>query len=284
MKEARDLVAGVVGLGGIGGGVATSLVNSGRKCVVYDCAADKYKEYKGCPPQVESAKKVAELADIIMVAVFNYEQCEEVIFGENGLAEGAHEGMVVVLLSTVSVDEAKILGKRCAEHAIGFLDCGVTPGSKAAENGLVGMIGGEEAVFQYAMPVLEDWSSKPILCGPVGSGMLIKVCRNANTFSIWRILTETCRICKAAGVDLNKFLEVCESADAVDNISYNIVRHRASTPDGRLPDKLRAMYPKFMSKDLHASDQIAKDLGVATPVRDLVIELIDDTSDLVQDK
>ena len=40
------------------------------------------------------------------------------------------------------------------------------------------------------------------------------------------------------------------------------------------------MYPKFMTKDLHASDQIAKDLGVTTAVRDLVIELINDTSDI----
>lgn len=281
MKEAKDLIAGIVGLGSIGGGVATSLANSGRRTAVFDCIADKYKEFRGCPPQEENARRVAEVADIIMVAVFDYTQCETVIFGKNGLAEGAHEGMVIVLLSTVSVDEAKTIGRKCAERGIGFLDCGVTPGSKAAENGLVGMLGGEEKVFQYAKPVLDDWTSVPILCGPVGSGMLIKVCRNANTFSIWRILTETCRICKAAGVDLNKFLEVCLTADAVDNISHNIVRHRASTPDGKLPEKLRDMYPKFMIKDLHASDQIAKDLGIETPVRDLVIELIHDTSDLV---
>ncbi len=280
MKDGKDLVAGVVGLGSIGGGVAVSLGNRGRKTVVFDVVPDKYKELKGCPPQEESAREVARKADIIMVAVFDYDQCRQVIFGKDGLAQGTHEGMVVVLLSTVSVEQARTLGRECMEKGMGFLDCGVTPGSKAAENGLVGMLGGDEQVFEYARPVLDDWSAAPILCGPVGSGMLIKVCRNANTFSIWRILTETCRICKAAGVDLNKFLEVCEKADAVDNISYNIVRHRASTPDGKLPEKLRNMYPKFMTKDLHASDQIAKDLGVTTPVRDLVIELINDTSDI----
>ena len=272
MKKGKDLVAGVVGLGSIGGGVAVSLGSRGRKMAVFDAVPDKYKELKGCPPQEETARDVAGKADIIMVAVFDYDQCRQVIFGKDGLVEGAHEGMVVVLLSTVSVEQARTLGRECMEKGIGFLDCGVTPGSKAAENGLVGMLGGDEQVFEYARPVLNDWSAAPILCGPVGSGMLIKVCRNANTFSIWRILTETCRICKAAGVDLNKFLEVCEKADAVDNISYNIVRHRASTPDGKLPEKLRNMYPKFMTKDLHASDQIAKDLGVATPGGELGLQ------------
>ena len=281
MKEAKDLVAGVVGLGIIGGGVATSLANSGRKMVVFNRTKGKYQKYKGCPPEEATLKDLAEKADIIMISVFDYPQCEAVLFGEEGILENAHEGTVIVLLSTVSVEQAKYLGEKCAEKGVGFLDCGVTPGSKAAENGLVGMIGGDEAVYEYAKPVLDDWSAAPILCGPVGSGMLVKVCRNANTFCVWRVLTETCRLCKAAGIDLNKFLEVCLKADSVDNLFYNIVKHRASTEDGKLPEKLREMYPKFMLKDLHASDSIAAELGIATPVRDLVIELINDTSDLV---
>jgi len=281
MKEAKDLVAGVVGLGIIGGGVATSLANSGRKTVVYNRTPGKYKKYPGCPPEEESLKALAEKADIIMIAVFDYDQCETVLLGEDGLLDNAHEGTVIVLLSTVSMEQAKHLGEQCARRGVGFLDCGVTPGSKAAENGLVGMIGGDEATYQYAKPVLDDWSAAPILCGPVGSGMLVKVARNANTFCVWRVMTESCRLCKAAGIDLNKFLEVCLTADKVDNLFYNIVRHRASTPDGKLPEKLRSMYPKFMEKDLHASDSILKELGIATPVRDLVIELINDTSDLV---
>lgn len=280
MKEAKDLVAGVVGLGIIGGGVASSLANSGRKTVVYNRTPGKYKKYKGCPPEEPTVKDVAEKADIIMIAVFDYAQCEAVLLGEDGLLANAHEGTVIVLLSTVSVDEAKYLGEKCAQKGVGFLDCGVTPGSKAAENGLVGMIGGEEETFAYAKPVLDDWSAAPILCGPVGSGMLVKVARNANTFCVWRVMTETCRLCKAAGIDLEKFMEVCLTADKVDNLFYNIVKHRASTPDGKLPEKLREMYPKFMSKDLHASDSVVKELGIATPVRDLVIELINDTSDL----
>lgn len=281
MKEAKDLIAGVIGLGIIGGGVASSLANSGRKTYVYNRTPGKYKNHPGCPPEEESAKAVAEKADIIMMAPFDYAQCEDILFGENGVLAAAHEGMVVVMLSTISVDQCKYLAEKCAEKGVGFLDCGVTPGSKAAENGLVGMIGGDEATFNYAKPVLDDWSSAPILCGPVGSGMIVKVARNINTFAVWRVLTETCRLCKAADIDLGKYMEVCLTADKVDNLFYNIVKHRASTPDGKLPERARGMYPKFMGKDLHASDGIIEQLGVKTPVRDLVIDLIDDTCDLL---
>ena len=128
MKKGKDLVAGVVGLGSIGGGVAVSLGSRGRKMAVFDAVPDKYKELKGCPPQEETARDVAGKADIIMVAVFDYDQCRQVIFGKDGLVEGAHEGMVVVLLSTVSVEQARTLGRECMEKGIGFLDCGVTPG------------------------------------------------------------------------------------------------------------------------------------------------------------
>ena len=97
MKAAKDLVAGVVGLGIIGGGVASSLANSGRKTVVYNRTPGKYAKYKGCPPEEPSLKDVAEKADIIMIAVFDYAQCETVLLSEDGLLANAHEGTVIVL-------------------------------------------------------------------------------------------------------------------------------------------------------------------------------------------
>ena len=88
MKKGKDLVAVVVGLGSIGGGVAVSLGSRGRKMAVFDAVPDKYKELKGCPPQEETARDVAGKADIIMVAVFDYDQCRQVIFGKDGLEKG----------------------------------------------------------------------------------------------------------------------------------------------------------------------------------------------------
>lgn len=281
MNDSKKLRAGVIGLGIIGGGVASSLVNRGRIPAVYDIVPDAYKKHAGVPPQVASAAEVAEASDVVMIATFTAEQAEEALTGDKGLLTKCYEELIVVLLSTVSVDEVKSLAALCMSRKAGFLDCGVTPGSLAAKNGLVAMVGGEKEVVERARPVLEDWSGSVIHCGPNGTGMAAKVARNVNTFSIWRIVAESTRLARAAGVDAATYLKILEEVDKVDNISYNLLRHCAKTPDGTLPENMREMYPKFMKKDLGASKSLSDFLGIKMPVRDAVIDLIDDTCNLV---
>ena len=101
---ADNLRAGVIGLGKIGGGIAASLVRSGRIPAVYDVVEDAYKNHEGVPEQLKSAAEVARNSDVIMIAVFNAQQAKSVIADEGGILEGAHSGLVVVLTSTVTVD------------------------------------------------------------------------------------------------------------------------------------------------------------------------------------
>lgn len=280
MRDPKDLRAGVVGLGTIGGGVAASLVNSGRIPAVYDIIPDAYAKHTGVPAQLETLAEVAEASDIIMIAVFNAEQAKESLVGENSILSRAHEDMVIVLLSTVTVDEAKEIGAICAEKNVGFLDCGVTPGQLAAKNGLVAMVGGDKVTVELARPVLADWASSIIHCGAVGAGMAAKVARNVNTFAVWRVVTESARLAMAAGVDIAAYYNLLIEADKVESLFYNILRHKANSPDGKLPKNMAEMYPRFMTKDLHASQDLSNALGVKMPVRDLVYELINDTCDL----
>ncbi len=280
MKETRDLIAGVVGLGMIGGGVAASLARSGRTQFVYNRTPGKHKNFPGVPAELATPRDVAERADVIMIAVFNYEQCRMVITGENGLLEGAHEGMVICCLSTIKVDECRELARICAEKGVGFIDAGVSPGSKAAENGLIAMCGAEPEIFAYAKPVLDDWSAEAILCGPVGAGMTVKVVRNFTTFAIWRITTEAARLCHAADVNIAKFTEVLDACDKVDNLAYSMLRHRAKSADGKLPAAIGERYPQFMMKDLAAAVELEKQCALDLPVLELVRDLVDDTCDL----
>lgn len=281
MKEAKGLKAGVVGLGMIGGGVAASLVNRGRIPFVYDVIPDAYTKHSGVPPQLASPADVAEASDIIMLAVFNAEQATVALTGENGLLSKAHEGMVVVLLSTVTVDEVKKIGSLCEDRNVAFLDCGVTPGSLAAKNGLVAMVGGDKEIVEYARPVLADWSAEIIYCGSSGTGMAVKVARNVNTFGMWRIVAESARLAKAAGVSAATYFDVLQILDKRENLHYNFLQKLASADDGRLPARMQEIYPKFMTKDLEASIELSNALGVDMPVRDAVYDLINDTCDLV---
>jgi len=274
------LRAGVIGLGAIGGGVAVSLINSGREPVVYDVIPDAYKKHPGLQKQMASPSEVADLSDVIMLAVLTADQAKDALAGKNGILSGAHEDMVVVLLATISVNEAKELAELCAQRQVGFLDCGVTPGQLAAKNGLVALVGGDEATLERARPVLEDWSASIVHCGGTGTGMAAKIARNVNTYSFWRISYESSRLAMAAGIDLKTYVEMLETVDKAENLFYNFLRHCTKTPDGTLPREMAEVYAKFMPKDLKASKELSETIGVAMPVRDTVYEMIDDTCNM----
>ena len=238
---ADNLRAGVIGLGKIGGGIAASLVRSGRIPVVYDVVEDAYKNHEGVPEQLKSAAEVARNSDVIMIAVFNAQQAKSVIADEGGILEGAHSGLVVVLTSTVTVDEAIELSDICKEAGVDFLDCGVSPGSLAAVNGLCAIVGGDEEVVEYARPVIADWSAAIIHCGKTGAGMAAKVARNATTFGVWRVVQESTRMAMAAGIHPSKYLEMVKTLDKTEDLFYNFLEKCAQSEDGKLPEFMRGV-------------------------------------------
>ena len=278
MKEPKNLRAGVIGLGMIGGGVATSLIKNNRNPAVYDVIPDAAKKRNLIVEQLVSPSEVAAVSDIIMIAVFNYEQCKEVIMGKNGLLKNAHKDSVFVILSTISLDEIKELHSICKAKGVSLLDCGVTPGTLADKNGLIAMVGGDKEVYEYAKPILDDWSGESIYCGPSGAGMACKIARNINTYGIWRITTEAFRLALAAGTDPATYLHVLETADKVDNLFYKMLHVRASQPDYRLPESMSRV-AEYMEKDLNASKQLSDSLGLALPTRDNLMEYCLDTFD-----
>ena len=278
MNDAKNLRAGVIGLGMIGGGVAASLVHSGVIPAVYDVVPDAHKKHEGVPEPLASPAEVAAVSDVVMIAVFNYQQCKEVIAGAAGLLENAHENMTLVILSTIAIDELRDLCAICDQKGVALLDCGVTPGSRAANNGLVAMVGGSQEVFENAKPVLDAWSGAAFYCGPSGAGMACKIARNVNTYGVWRVTSEAFRLAVAAGIDRKTFLEVLETADKSENIFYQLVKVRAQTANGKLPPGM-ARVSEYMRKDLTASKALSDTLDVKMPVRDEILNYCKDTFD-----
>lgn len=168
----------------IGGGVAVSLARRGRIPAVYDIRPLAADALAGVPRPLGSPAEVARASDVVMIAVVNAEQAREVISGPEGLLEGAHRDLIVVLLSTVALPVVHELAEVCSSKQVGFLDCGVTPGDKAAENGMVAILGGDDAVVERALPVLSDWTKKVVHCGPLGAGMATKIARMSSPMAV----------------------------------------------------------------------------------------------------
>jgi 3-hydroxyisobutyrate dehydrogenase-like beta-hydroxyacid dehydrogenase/alkylhydroperoxidase/carboxymuconolactone decarboxylase family protein YurZ len=275
MTETRQLRAGVVGLGMIGGGVAVSLARSGRVPTVYDIRPDAADKLAGVSAPLTSPAEVALASDVVMVAVVNAAQARAVIAGDGGLLSGAHEDLTIVLLSTVALPVVRELAELCAKAEVGFLDCGVTPGDKAAEHGMVAIIGGEQSVVDHARPVLDDWAKKVVHCGPLGAGMATKIARNIVTYGTWRTVTEAADLAAAAEVDPARLAEVIDTADPEGRTLLQLLRMRGA--DGVLPESVGQQIHPLMTKDLDAARDLAAALGVGVPLVAVTREQADDT-------
>ncbi|MFJ3708294.1 NAD(P)-binding domain-containing protein [Streptomyces sp. NPDC090053] len=267
MTDQQPLRAGVVGLGMIGGGVAVSMARRGRTPLVHDIRPDASADLAGVPDPLASPAEVARGSDVVMVAVVDAGQAREVIGGEDGLLAGAHPGLTVVLLATVALPVVHELAALCAAGGVGFLDCGVTPGDRAAENGMVAIVGGDRATVDAALPVLDDWARKVVHCGPLGAGMATKIARNVVTYGSWRAVAEAAALAGAAGVDPARLAEVIDTADPEGRTLLQLLGMHG--PDGALPDAVGAQVEPLMTKDLDATRDLAAALGVEVPLVDV---------------
>ncbi|MFF3575029.1 NAD(P)-binding domain-containing protein [Nocardia jiangxiensis] len=274
----HELRAGVIGLGMIGGGVAVSLARRGRVPVVYDIRPDAAEALPDVDAPLSSPADVAKASDVVMIAVVDAEQARTVIAGPEGVLAGAHPGLTLVLLSTVALPVVRELADLCAEHEVGFLDCGVTPGDRAAENGMVAILGGDAAVVAAAEPVLRDWAKKVVHCGPLGAGMATKIARNVVTYGSWRTVHEAAALAGAAGVDPAKLAEVIETADPQGRTLLQLLHSRDA--QGELPETLSRKIEPLMSKDLTAARDLSTELHVDIPLADVARTHVRGTLDL----
>jgi 3-hydroxyisobutyrate dehydrogenase-like beta-hydroxyacid dehydrogenase len=121
----------------------------------------------------DAAAQVAERSDFVMTALPTPESVQSV-FAE--LASKAHSGQTFIDHSTVSPG----LNRACAEQlqakGAAFLDAPVSGGPAGAQGGtLTVMVGGEQVVFDTALPVLQAFGKNIRLCGAVGAGQVVKL-------------------------------------------------------------------------------------------------------------
>jgi 3-hydroxyisobutyrate dehydrogenase-like beta-hydroxyacid dehydrogenase len=120
-----------------------------------------------------SSREVATRADVILTALPN-EDAVVLVYAD--LAQAARPGQLYIDHSTVS----PALSRRCAADLSAkdatFLDAPISGGPAGARAGtLTVMVGGDQASFERAMPLLESFGKNVRLCGPVGAGQVVKL-------------------------------------------------------------------------------------------------------------
>ncbi|MBV9547144.1 MAG: NAD(P)-dependent oxidoreductase [Chloroflexi bacterium] len=121
----------------------------------------------------DSAAQVAERADVVMTALPTPESVQTVY---TEMAGKARAGQIYIDHSTVSPDLNRWCAEQLKAHGADFLDAPVSGGPAGAQGGtLTVMVGGEQAVFDRALPVFQTFGKNIKLCGPVGAGQVVKL-------------------------------------------------------------------------------------------------------------
>jgi 3-hydroxyisobutyrate dehydrogenase len=166
-----------LGLGNMGGPMAANLAAAGYSVHGFDLvpALRATAESKGAKVFDSGADAVAE-ADVVITSLPNG-AIVKACYAE--ALPAAKPGTLFIDTSTISVDDAREINAKAAEHGFAQLDAPVSGGVKGATAGtLAFMVGGDDAAVERARPVLEPMAGKIIHCGGSGNGQSAKLCNN----------------------------------------------------------------------------------------------------------
>ena len=274
-------MVGVIGLGAIGDGVATSVLRAGLPLVVCDVRAEATDAYRDRALVAASPADLVGHADVVVVAVVNDEQVHGVLSGPAGGLAAADPDTTVIVVSTISASCVAAIGAEAAALGVPVLDCGVTGGPAAAASGdLVCMVGGDPTVIERAGPVFDAISSLTLTMGPFGTGLAAKLARNLITYGSWLAAQEGQQLAEAAGVPLDRLAEAVRASDVHIGGASRLMFRSTAAPFTEEDDRglVGAMQAgaDLAHKDLRAALDLADALDVDLPLAAMTEERTDE--------
>ena len=167
---------GFIGLGIMGAPMALHLVNAGHELFYVKRAKVNADIAASSAQALDTARAVAQQADIVILMVPDTPDVEAVLFGADGVAEGLSAGKTVIDMSSISPIETKAFAKKIADLGCDYLDAPVSGGEVGAKAAsLTIMVGGTEDAFAKARPLFELMGKNITHVGGVGDGQTTKV-------------------------------------------------------------------------------------------------------------
>lgn len=261
---------GFLGLGIMGGPMAERLIGAGHSVSVWSHNRVKAAEFARSHSANLAAtpREAAQNSDCVFLCVGDTKMSGQVIFGDQGLASGAREKLVIADCSTISAVESRRFASKLAAQGIEYLDAPCTGSKSGAGSGtLTFMIGGRKEVFERVRPYFEAMGKRLYYCGESGMGLRAKLAQNLLLGNLLQALNESLVLSAKAGVDPKLMLEIFDNSAA-----------RSAMVSGKAPAILKRDFEtrfsvKWLEKDLGLAIELAAEIGVPVPLTGLTREL-----------
>ena len=194
---------GFIGLGIMGKPMSKNLVKAGHELVVCDFNKDAVAELVEMgAKQAANGAEVAKECDVVITMLPNSPHVRSVALGENGIVDGAHEGSVLIDMSSIDPTESKKIGEELAKKGIEMLDAPVSGGEpKAIDGPLSVMVGGKKDLFDKYYDMLMVMAGSVVYVGELGSGNVAKLANQIVVAVNIAAVGEALAFAKKAGTD-----------------------------------------------------------------------------------
>jgi 3-hydroxyisobutyrate dehydrogenase len=252
-----------IGLGSMGGGMASRLLDSGAHVTVYNRTRAKGEDLAGRGAALaDTPAEAAAGADVVFLSLATSDVVTQLLFGPNGVVESLPKGAIVADMSTVAPAFAVNLRDRLAETGHRALDACVLGNAQHAKDGeLRFMIGGAAEDVESIRPVIAHLSKEIVHLGDAGKGATAKLALNLLMGVEMQALAEAVVFGEKAGLDRSVLIRLIAASGysaPVMKFKAGVMARRAfENPDFRL---------KLMRKDLGLVLAETAALGVPMPV------------------
>lgn len=236
---------GFIGLGIMGKPMCANLLKKGYDVTVYTLNPDTIKEMEAQGAKgAANAKEVGSQVDVLITMVPNSPQVDEVLFGENGAAEGLKAGSTVIDMSSINPVESQRFAKQLAKQGVDFMDAPVSGGEPGAIAGTISvMVGGKQETFDKHYDLLKAMAGSVVRVGDVGAGNVTKLSNQIIVAVNIAAVSEAFVLAKKADVDPNLVFAAIKGGLAGSNVM-----------NAKAPMMLERHFDPGFRIDLHIKD------------------------------
>jgi 4-hydroxybutyrate dehydrogenase/sulfolactaldehyde 3-reductase len=209
---------GFIGLGNMGGPMASNLCRKGFAVVAHDKAPARR-----IAPVALGAREAATVAeatagsDLVITMLPDTAAVEQVIGGPDGVLAHIRRGATVMDMSTIHPLMTDELADRASVRDVAFVDAPVGRlASHAARGESLFMVGASAAAFERVKPVLDAMGTSIHHCGPAGTGIRTKLVNNYLAIISCQLNAEAIALSQRFGLSLERTLEVIHGTTATN--------------------------------------------------------------------
>ena len=262
---------GFIGVGTMGGPMASNLQRAGKRVVVHDVRREAAESLcDGGAVWADDLEAMRGETDLIVSSLPGPKEIEQVAFAPGGLVGVLGQDALWIDTSSNSVALARRLADACREAGSAFVDAPVTGGAVGARDGTLKiMAGGEDAALARARAVLDVIGATVVHTGESGTGCAMKLVLNFLSITATGAVAEALTLGRASGLSLDTLLSVLEG-------SYGDMAALRDTVAAASGPRVWEFAADLARKDVALAVELADGLGMPSHYGEVTVRLLDE--------